>query len=243
MMERRTFLKTSSYLCASGALPLSAFAANSTLFDFSEQNTQRLDVQTVNKLAVKAPKMSVEAPSGERVSVTLKPAVARRYDALLYVHYEMSNEITVFDINGVQQGTIGLPDGFGSVSDFAIEPSQQLVYLIERGHHQIIVANFYGERLAHIGEFGTEVAAQLNGPRSLTLDDEGHVHVVDSGASSIKVFNNNGAFLYAYGQSRLGKAPIYRALDGTQHVVVTGGQLGDRKWFFDSSIRKLSALN
>ncbi|MCG7534318.1 hypothetical protein [Pseudoalteromonas sp. OOF1S-7] len=242
-MERRTFLKSGSLLCASGVLPIGAFAANTSTFTFSEQGTQRVDASTLDKLGLTAPKISVQAPSGEQVALTLKASVARRYGDLLYVYFEMSKEIAVFDVDGNQQSAITLPDGFGVLSDFAVEPSQQLLYLIKRGHHHITVASFYGEKLSQIGEFGIDLAAQLNGPKSITLDAFGHVHILEMGTSSIKVFDSNGAFLYTYGQARLGKRPNYRALDGTQQIVVSGGQLGDRKWIFSKEVRKLLALN
>ncbi|WP_125720345.1 hypothetical protein [Pseudoalteromonas rubra] len=242
-MERRTFLKSGSLLCASGVLPVSAFAANASTFTFSEQDTQRVDASTLDKLGLTAPKMSVQAPSGEQITLTLKPSVSRRYGDLLYVYFEMGKEIAVFDIDGNQQGAITLPDGVGLVGDFAIEPSQQLVYLIEHGHHHITVASFYGEKLGQIGEFGIDVVEQLNGPKSITLDADGHLHILEMGTYSIKVFNNNGAFLYSYGQTRFTKQPVYKSLDGTQHVVVSGGLLGDRKWIFRKEVRKLTALN
>ncbi|WP_046006468.1 hypothetical protein [Pseudoalteromonas rubra] len=242
-MERRTFLKSGSLLCASGVLPASAFAANTSTFTFSEQDTQRVDAGTLDKLGLTAPKMSVQAPSGEQVTLTLKPSVSRRYGELLYVYFEMSKEIAVFDAYGNQQGAIALPEGVDIVSDFAIEPSQQLVYLIVHGNHHITVTSFYGEKLGQIGEFGIDMVEQLNGPKSITLDAHGHLHILEMGTHSIKVFNNNGAFLYTYGQARLAKQPFYRSLDGTQNVVVSGGQLGDRKWIFNKEIRKLMALN
>ncbi|MCO7188986.1 MULTISPECIES: hypothetical protein [unclassified Pseudoalteromonas] len=242
-MERRTFLKASSYLCASGVLPVSALAADSIAFTNSEQNTQRVSGNLLEEIARHAPSVSMEAPSGESVQVTLRPSVVRRYNTFIYVYFEMSNEITVFDLSGTTIGTIKLPQGFSNVSDFAVEPNQQLLYFIERGHHQVIVANFFGEQLAQIGEFGTEVVSQLNGPKSLTLDGDGRVHVLESGTSSVKVFGNNGAFLYSYGQTRLGKQPMYKTLDGTEQIVITGGQLGDRKWVFNHEARKLTALN
>lgn len=242
-MERRTFLKTSSYLCASGVLPVSALAANSTSFTISEQDTQRLSKELLDTLALKAPKASIESPNGDIVEFSLNPAIARRYGSSLFVHFETSSEINIFDLSGNPSGTIKLPQGIDNLNDFAIEPNQQLLYLIERGHHSITVANFYGEKLAQIGEFGTEVMAQLNGPKNLTLDTQGHIHVLEMGTSSIKVFSNNGAFLYSYGRSRLGKKPQYRSLDGTQHILISGGTLDDRKWTFNIETRKFSALN
>ncbi|TMP38474.1 hypothetical protein [Pseudoalteromonas rubra] len=242
-MERRTFLKTSSYLCASGVLPVTALAANSTSFTFSEQDTQRVSRELLDTLAIEAPKVSIESPNGDAVQLTLKPAVARRYNSQIFIYFETSSEIHVFDLSGNPSGTIKLPQGFSSLNDFAIEPNQQLLYLIERGQHSVTVANFYGEKLTEISEFGTELDGQLNGPKKITLDTHGHIHILEMGTASIKVFSNNGVFLYSYGRSRLGKKPLYRSLDGTQHILVSGGKLNDRKWVFNIDTRKLSALN
>ncbi|WP_143484324.1 hypothetical protein [Pseudoalteromonas piscicida] len=242
-MKRRTFLSLGTAITATSFMPFSCFASEQPL-DFTIQNAQvtRLNPNVLSTLNIKSPIMSMESPTGEKVKVSRKAKIIRKYESGIYVYFELTTVIRVFSLSGQGMTDIELPKGIKDVKDFAIDFNLQQIYLLTPGSHQIAVVDFYGRQLATLGEFGYELESQLNGPKSITVDDRSRLHVVDASGNRVKVFDNNGAFSYSYGGSRVIKRK-FNNIDGYQDITLTGGKLGDRRWVLDKKTNKLLALN
>lgn len=225
-MERRTFLKSTSALCSAGLLGLSAHAQEQKNNTHVDQMAQRLSVAALRKLNIVFPSMVVITPTGEPVEVQLKPRIIRRYAHSIYVYFEQVKEISIFTLQGESAGKIHLPDTMEGIKDFAIDHALQSVHILEYGKHSITTLDFYGQTVASIGEFGTELMHDLNGPKSLTVDEQSNVHVLTSSDNIIRVYAANGVYVSSY--NHIGRHIGHiRQIDGYKVISGVGGKFND----------------
>lgn len=231
-MERRTFIKLGSSVCATTMVGLPQFLHAEDAGALASEQTTRLHTKAIKELGIVFPSQVISPPSGDDVVVTMKPEVIRRYSDNLYVHFEQQDSIQVFDKQGTLKGNILYPDLAYGVKDFAIDEELQLIYLLPRGKARIEVIDFQGDLVDSIGEFGIELVEQLNGPRSITLDANKRLHVLCAGSNQVKVFDNNGAYQFSYRASFARQPQRMRQLDGIEEIHISGGLLKERSWKF-----------
>ncbi|WDD98528.1 hypothetical protein [Thalassomonas actiniarum] len=234
-MDRRRFIVTSSAVAGTLALPVKSFAMAEASKGLNKvPDNSRLPTSKLTSLGIQAPLKQVTAPGGHDVSFPLKMRVARQYRQKIYVWFETEPMIRVYDLAGNEQSPVSLPDSVGILKDFALD-SMDNIFILSAGQHQITWLGPQGDMLGYIGDFGMDLAEQLNGPASLTLDSEDHLHVLNAGSRTIKVYKNNGVFLFEYGQSRWGKERKLLSLDGTDTISASGGIMKDSRWHFSPS--------
>ncbi|WP_281560783.1 hypothetical protein [Thalassomonas sp. RHCl1] len=234
-MDRRRFIVTGSAVAGTLALPVKSFAMSEVSKGLTKAtDSSRLPADRLTSLGIQAPLKQVTAPGGHDVSFPLKMRIARQYRQKIYVWFETEPVIRVYDLTGNEQSPVSLPASMGVVKDFALD-SQDNIFILDAGQHQITWLSPQGDILAYIGGFGMDLAEQLNGPASLTLDSKDHLHVLNAGSRTIKVYKNNGVFLFEYGQSRWGKQRKLLSLDGSETISASGGMMKDSRWHFSPS--------
>lgn len=226
-MERRTFLKSTSALFSAGFLGFTAHAQEQKNNTHADQMTQRLSVAALRKLKISFPSMVVITPTGETVEIQLKPRIIRRYAHSIYVYFEQVKEISIFTLQGESAGKIHLPDSMESIKDFAIDHTLQSVHILEYGKHSITTLDFYGQTVASIGEFGTELMQDLNGPKSLTVDEQSNIHVLTGNDNIIRVYAANGVYVSSYNHIGRNIGHI-RQIDGYKVISGVGGKFNDK---------------
>jgi len=226
-MDRRQFLISNSVLTASMVMPNISLAKADTS-DIAP-NTTRLSLADINKLGIKAPFTHAVSPNNDIVSFALKMRIARRYQDLIFIWFDTENMIRIYDEFGTQSNAIPLPKHISSLKDFAFDSMGNL-FVLPQGQHHILWLSEQGYELGYIGEFGIELSEQLNGPVSLTIDLNDQIHVLNAGTRTIKVFSNNGVFLFEYGQNRRGKQKQIHSIDGKKNIILKGGMMKDRTW-------------
>ena len=233
-MQRRNFLKTSASVVGLVLAPASvtALAANAELN--TSKLTRRISKQALKDLSISFPEMTMTSPSGQDVTFELNPVAARYYPNGLFVLFEHTDEIYIYDQIGQVLGSIPLNLKYGIIKDFAVDEDNQLVFLVT-GPGTIKVIGFDGGHYGDVGSQGLNHFEQLNGIKSITLDDSGRLHVLCSQSNSIKVFDNSGTLLYSYSAKSLLSKPTLHQLDGQSEIKVVGGQFKDREWFFAPS--------
>lgn len=242
-MDRRAFLNTSSMLLAASVLPFPAMATGDELIAANADST-RLSREQLLSFGISEPVRKISPPTGGSVDVTMKAKIIRRYDTRVFVYFELSRFIDVFDMYGNLVAQITTPEGDDiPIHDFAIDTSSGSVYWLRLGGHEVIVTDYSGNVLNTLGEFGHDQTDKLNGPRSITIDSHHRVYVLDSDNTRIKVFGNNGTFLRDYSLGRFTKGRKFTSLDGNQKVVVSGGLSGERLWYLDSEDQSLRAIH
>lgn len=228
-MERRTFVKLGTGAFGAALLPGFALAGLST--DSDPQFT-RLTSQQLTQLNIRFPTQTVTPENGLSVTFALNPRIARRFADKVYVLFGTEKQLRVFDHQGSQISSIPVAESIGTMSDFYVTDNGG-VYLLSSTLHQVIAVSSIGDIISRLGELGWERPEQLNGPKSLTVDGEGRLHILNVGTNTIKVFNDSGAFLFEYGQNRWGRRQNYQHLDGKQVVSVYEYDLTKVKWQFD----------
>ncbi|MBE0370396.1 NHL repeat-containing protein [Pseudoalteromonas aurantia] len=225
-MERRTFLRTTSALCSAGLFGLSMHANANEKTISGDDKTERMSIAKLRDLNIAFPTMIAVTPTGETIEVQRKPRIIRRYAQHIYVYFEQSKEISVFSLAGERTGKLPLTDNLQAIKDFAIDTQLQSLYVIEYGHHQITVLDFYGQKVGDIGEFGIELLQDLNGPKSITVDERGKVHVLTGNDNIIRVYSANGAYVSSYNHIRRSSSKL-RQLDGCKMITGVGGKFND----------------
>jgi len=229
--ERRHFLGKSIALAGLVGVvgtSTSVFADNNA----SSHNTSRLSEQQVLQMGLKAPSFTVEAPDGVVMTLTRKLRVARQYQELLYLAYENEPSIHVYDVGSLlHRFDIQFNDQFGVLKDFAVSDNGD-VYALFSGQHAIFHLSSNGSLIQTISEFGIDKPEHLNGPRSLTIDSQGNIHVWDAGTRHIKVFTTDNQFVRQYGKARLSPITLVQDIDGRDPIIVTGGQSTKQTWIF-----------
>ncbi|MGC0119371.1 hypothetical protein [Pseudoalteromonas piscicida] len=237
-MKRRTFMFAGAALTVASVLPPVSFARQSfTASGVSKDTTERLPENLLNELGIQVPIRDALSPSGERVSFQKRANIIRRYGDSLYVYFEHERVIRVFDTQGnPDSNELPLPKYISDLKDFAVDPTLQQLYLLQPGKHHIVLADFGGEIVSTFGEFGIEQDYQLNGPKSITIGKSNQLFVLNSGSSSIKVFDSNGVFLKNYTLSQKQKRTV-TSIDGANQIIINGGKFSDRQWKLDQNIR------
>lgn len=237
-MDRRRFILSSSAVAGTLALPVKSYTLSGVsdnlvaakLKDKAAGNT-RLSAKEITKLGIKRPLKQVTAPGDHTVSFPLNIRIARQYQQSVYLWFETESVIRIYDQLGNEQSSIPLPASMSLLKDFALD-AQGNIFILGTGQHQITWLSEQGDILGTIGHFGTDSAEQLNGPASLTVDQQDRIHVLNAGSRTIKVFKNNGVYLFEYGQSRWGKQRKLLAIDGTENISASGGMMRDSRWHF-----------
>ncbi|WP_143764325.1 NHL repeat-containing protein [Cognaticolwellia mytili] len=237
-MDRRKFIISGSAIASTLAIPMSSYAKSEIAGDlFTKKAAKksagktRLSAVNIRKLGIKAPLKQVIAPGGQTVQFPLNMRIARQYQSTIYVWFETEPAIRIYDQNGVETGAITLPESMSSLKDFALDTMGN-IFILAVGEQQVSWISAQGDILGTVGEFGIDLADQLNGATSLTIDAQDRLHVLNTGSRTIKVFKNNGVYLFEYGQSRWGKERKLLTIDGTQGISASGGMMRDSLWHF-----------
>ena len=241
-MNRRAFLKLPPSILISSAISFEALSVDDDSFEELTRSHHRLNKRFLNELGIQPPKTQFTLPSDESITLFQQPSVIRKYNDLIYVNYELDNGIYVYSLKGKYIDYIGFSTELVPIKDFAIDSQNQLIYMVERAKHHIEVYDLAGEKLLRISEFGIELDSQLNGPSSITVDSQGRLHVLEAITSKIKVFENNGSYVFSYTKSNFNRKLKLKYIDGYNKIVATSkGDFGV-KWFFDDDLRALTIL-
>ena len=221
--SRRRFVGAS----ISGLLGFSAISAfhpvlaNSSYFSEGQQNLEhivtRLSAQGIEALQLVAPMRTVTLPQGSAYTLPRRAALGRRYAGYNYIWFENETQLRVYDDTGAAWSTINLPPEAQNLSDFALDGEGQ-IYLIIRGQHEVNRLSPSGNVLGVLGGFSISSVSGLNGPKSLTVDGVGNVHVLDAGSRSIKVFSAQSGYVKSYGHESWQTAQQPRSLDGISQI-------------------------
>ncbi|KZN41545.1 hypothetical protein [Pseudoalteromonas luteoviolacea] len=232
-MERRSFLKSSISVCATSVF-LSSGRLWAQLND-SELNayTQRLSNDDLLQLQLPFPTRLVKNPQDIPVEVSLKPVIARRYSSHVYILFELSRGITIFNGLGEQFSSIPLPEKVGHIRDFAVDEKRQRIFIASGNTHSIYVINFHGQIQNIFGEFGIELPHQLSGIKSITSDERGLVHVLNAYSNNVKVFDGQGIYQFSYAPSAFERGATLSSIDGYQTIRLLGGKFRDILYTFD----------
>lgn len=191
--------------------------------DVTENNLSRVEPAVFERYGITAPSFTVEVPGGELLTLPRKLKVVRQYHGQLYVAYENLSTIFVYDGKTSQYiKSIELYGQDGVLRDFAMSDNGEL-FVLFWGKHRVFHYSAQGSLLQKIGTFGIEYPQQLNGPRSLTVDKMGNVHVWNSGTRTIKVFSSGSVFLEEYSAHGIKSDTVIRCLDGSAPVMVITG--------------------
>lgn len=241
-MNRRVFLKLPPSIVISSAISFPVISSDNASANVLNQSQQRLQKTVIGELGIAPPKAIIDLPSGDQVSLVQKPTVIRRYDDFIFINYELDSGLYVYSLTGELINYISLSKKRGNIKDFAIDSQRQLIYVLKRAKHHIEVYDFAGEQLLIISEFGIDFESQLNGPSSITVDNQGRLHVLEPITSKVKVFESNGSYLFNYTKSRFNRNLKLNQLDGYQKIVATSKVSSDAMWIFDDDLRALTAL-
>lgn len=92
----------------------------------------------------------------------------------------------LFDITGQDGAELSLP------TDVAVGNNYR-IYVVDGGHHRIVVFDQDGKQIFTFGSKGTK-EGQFNGPVGIGTDKKGRVYVADTGNHRIQIFNADGRF-------------------------------------------------
>lgn len=237
-MKRRDFIKLGTSAVGVVLFPCSVLAEQPTN---KEQQITRLTSEALNQLSISFPTKTVTSQNGEAVTFPLSPRIARRFANKVYVLFDTEKQLRVFDLQSNQCSSIPVDKSIGTVRDFYVTDNG-LVYFLSSSLHQVILISSSGDIVNRIGEFGWERKEQLNAPRSLTIDAEGRLHILNAGTNSVKVFNNSGAFLFEYGKNQWGSRRNYQYLDGNDVISVYEHNLEKVKWQFSLQGRLVNSF-
>lgn len=116
-------------------------------------------------------------------------------DGVLHVMDIGNQRVVTLSSEGALVSTLtDLPSG---ARDGALDGDGNLWVAVPNSH---IVQSFKadGTKGAAVGAPGSE-DGQLNGPRSVAIDDQGRLHIVDAGNARVAVFERSGAWVRSYG--------------------------------------------
>ncbi|TQF67718.1 hypothetical protein [Pseudoalteromonas luteoviolacea] len=232
-MKRRSFLKSSVSVCAASSLFSSAYLwakSNETRLDLY---TQRLSSDDLRQLISQFPTLLVASPQNTPVEVTLKPVIARRYSNQVYILFELSKEISIFNSLGEKTRAIPVPPVVGHIKDFAVDEKSQRIFVASGNTHSIYTIGFNGDVQNIFGEFGIDLPQQLSGIKSITSDERGLVHILNGHSNDVRVFDGQGVYHYSYAPRTFGKQANLVSIDGYQTIRVLGGKFRDIVYIFD----------
>ncbi|KID56241.1 hypothetical protein JF50_18435 [Pseudoalteromonas luteoviolacea] len=234
-MKRRGFVKSTLIMSALGGAGISLpILANQSKLTTSY--THRLNDSDLLSSNINSPALLIENPQQTIVEISLKPRVARRYGNKVYILFESTNQIEIYDDKGKKVGFVPLNM---HVKDFAIDEKRQRLFVTGETSYSIYALNFKGEILGSFGEFGTELEHQLNGVKSITCDESGYVHVLNSDSNNIKLYDSQGVYVKSYGPRNLYTKTRLSTIDGYHSITVLGGKFADTVYKFDISGRPL----
>ncbi|KZN63867.1 hypothetical protein [Pseudoalteromonas luteoviolacea] len=226
-MERRSFLKSSVSVCAASTF-LSAGPLWADTHDSNEVSyTQRLTGSDLNSLHINPPSSLLENPQNTLVKVQLKPIVARRYSSNVYILFELSKHISVYDNLGEKISEIPFPNALGHIKDFAIDERHQRIFVASRNAYSIHVLDFSGQLINTFGNYGIELPHQVSGIKSITSDNRGFLHILNSYTNDVKVFDGQGVYQFSYRPKSLTKNTTLSSIDGYQTIRLSGGKFKD----------------
>jgi DNA-binding beta-propeller fold protein YncE len=145
----------------------------------------------------------LEARVGERLLFERPVAVEPRPDGWFYLSSFGSNDVMLFDVNGVLRRRLeGGLAGFNRPFDMVLTEGGEL-FVSEFGADRISKVRPSGRRITAFGESGT-AEQQLLGPQYMALDGEGALYVTDWGNRRVAKFSEEGEFLLSFGGSAIG---------------------------------------
>lgn len=87
---------------------------------------------------------------------------------------------------------------FKYIRDIAIDPTNGLVYVLDRDNNRVQKFSNSGTYILKWGSSGTG-NGQFSSPRGITVDSSGNVYVADSGNNRIQKFTSTGAYTTKWG--------------------------------------------
>ncbi|WP_145925113.1 hypothetical protein [Pseudoalteromonas luteoviolacea] len=198
--------------------------------------TQRLHDSELQSKGIINPATFIKNPQQTMVEISLKSRVARRYGSKVYVLFESKNQIDIYDDKGRKVAFVSLNM---HVKDFAVDEKRQRIFVVGETTYSIYVLDFNGEIVGSFGEFGTELEHHLNGIKSITCDEAGYVHVLDSHTNNIKLYDSQGVYVKSYGPTKIYAKTRLLSIDGYNSITVVGGKFADTVYKFDISGRPL----
>jgi len=159
-----------------------------------------------------------------------------------FVLHQSDNAVVVYDQAYQYIKRIKVPSNYGQLSDIAIDHTDRL-YVVDATQHTLYQFSAQGQLQQTIGHFGLGTQG-LNGPARMALDPDNNLHVIDKGNGHIKVFSDQGHYLFHYGSTRLmGKTKYFHdiAINQTGTVVLTD-MLNQTLWQYDHAGHALPPL-
>ena len=150
--------------------------------------------------------------------------------------------VVKYDSLGLYLTTYGHPEDFSRISDIAISPSGQRVYILDRGgveskKHRITVYDKLGNKIRTIGTRGHK-PGEFNHPTQLATGSDGRIYVLDSGNFRVQVFDEAGNYMNHWGQPGDNAGNFARprgiAVDENNRVFVTDSAYQNFQIFNDS---------
>jgi len=118
-------------------------------------------------------------------------------DGRLYVLDHGNHQIRIYDPQGQAIGTIGGNGDLHLPQDMQVHEGR--IYVCDTLTHQIDVFDTDGNLVSTIGEFGIDGGKELNGPVSITVGNDGNLHVLEVGNGEVQVFTTGGEPVRQYG--------------------------------------------
>lgn len=122
----------------------------------------------------------------------------------------------ILQITGHGDSSLSLP------SDVAV--ADEKIYIVDGGHHRIVVFDMQGQFLFQFGEKGKK-NGQMNYPVGIFIDANNTVYVADSGNYRVQIFSAQGLFQSAFkitsGKKNIRPVDLIRHSE-TGNIIVTG---------------------
>ncbi len=116
-------------------------------------------------------------------------------DDSVYVADTWNHRVQKFDANGKfltewREQT----NGFWGPRGIAVSPDGEFVYVTDTGNKRIVQFDSSGKQLNSWGHEGSKPGEMIE-PVGLAVDQEGNVHVADTGNHRVQIFSPDGAFV------------------------------------------------
>jgi len=122
----------------------------------------------------------------------------------LYVSYNKTKQVVVYDRNGKFLRIIGGPDYFDKPVGIGVEPNGERLYVVDLGgirssqHRVAVFSAKTGQHLFDFGQRGSGLGS-FNLPRDITVAPDGTLYVVDGANFRVQHFSRDGKFLDTFG--------------------------------------------